>query len=157
MNNRVRNTDETLKSSSTKKPIAASFESVVNAQTQPETQSETKMLIPERSCERIQQTLQGFHSRRHLIFRRPLSTSRSVDDLELEDMLVLKRANPIYDSDDEDEYQGSPPKRQKSKAFENEAESTASSVSWDEQLIEDEIRGFSLDSPTSSSSAIGAH
>lgn len=67
------------------------------------------------------------------IFRR-ISSLRDQDDSD-GDMFVLKRANPIYESDDED-YEISPPKRHRS------AEPTV--LHWDEQLSLSENHGFSF-------------
>lgn len=158
MNNRLRNTEETVKLSNRKKPFTAALllqhEAVANTRTQPTTlhQSEPSVSLRETRLEVMQETRHLFPSRRHDIFRQQLCNATSLDDPELEDMLVLKRANPVYDSDDEEEINGSPLKRQKPMNFEDEGESL-SSVSWDDRLIEDELRGFSIDSPT----AIGAH
>ena len=70
-------------------------------------------------------------AQRPAIFRR----SRSDLDDEEEDMFVLKRANPVYDSDDED-YMASPAKRQRT------GEPTV--LDWGARLSENEVDGFTL-------------
>ena len=52
-----------------------------------------------------------------------------------EDMFVLKRANPVYDSDDED-FICSPSKRQRT------AEPTC--LDWEQRLSECDVNGFTL-------------
>jgi hypothetical protein len=60
-----------------------------------------------------------------------------IDLDDIEDMLMLKRANPVYDSDDEDEdLLRSPSKRQRTNG--------QSQLFWNEQLSEDESAGFTL-------------
>jgi len=66
------------------------------------------------------------------IFRRRPSLS---EDDEEGDFFVLKRANPVYDSDDED-FVASPTKRQRT--------SQPSSLHWQEQLSDNEDGTFSL-------------
>jgi hypothetical protein len=65
--------------------------------------------------------------------RSPIFRRRS--DLD-EDMFVLKRANPVYDSDDEEDYITSPAKRQRT------GEPTV--LDWGFRLSENESDGFSL-------------
>lgn len=60
------------------------------------------------------------------MFRRRTSLCDQDDD---GDMFLLKRANPVYDSDDED-YMASPTKRQRT--------TEPSVLHWDEQLCADE-------------------
>lgn len=69
-------------------------------------------------------------ARRLPIFRQQVN----IDDDD-DDMFVLKRANPVYDSDDED-YFCSPSKRQRT------AEPTC--LDWEERLSECESNGFTL-------------
>lgn len=60
-----------------------------------------------------------------------------IDLDDIEDMLVLKRASPVYDSDDEDEdLLPSPSKRQRTNG--------SSQLFWNEQLSEDMSEGFTL-------------
>ena len=64
------------------------------------------------------------------IFRRPA-------DLESDDdMFVLKRANPVYDSDDDEEEIYSPAKRQRT--------GEPAVLSWCDRVDEDEIEGFAF-------------
>lgn len=66
---------------------------------------------------------------------------------ELEDMLTLKRAKPIYDSDDEDE---SPTKRSRIVAEEERDEiaqaqrPSSQLLDFRDRLLEDEVEGFML-------------
>mmetsp|Transcript_36007 Transcript_36007/g.103561 ORF Transcript_36007/g.103561 Transcript_36007/m.103561 type:complete len:160 (-) Transcript_36007:10-489(-) len=60
------------------------------------------------------------------IFRR----RSDVDDDDTEDMFVLKRANPVYDSEDEDEF-STPSKRQR--------KSEPETLHWDNQMSDDEL------------------
>jgi hypothetical protein len=62
---------------------------------------------------------------------------RRADLEDEEDMFVLKRANPVYDSDDDDEN-FSPAKRQRT--------GEPSVLSWCDQIDEDEIDGFAFGS-----------
>jgi hypothetical protein len=55
---------------------------------------------------------------------------------EMDDMLMLKRASPVFDDDEEEEEYISPPKRQRT--------SEPSQFHWEERLPEDEVGGFSL-------------
>jgi hypothetical protein len=60
-----------------------------------------------------------------------------VDLDDIDDMLMLKRANPVYDSDDEDEdLLRSPSKRQRTNG--------PSQLFWNEQLSEDDSERFTL-------------
>jgi hypothetical protein len=59
-------------------------------------------------------------------------------DFDDEDMFVLKRANPVYESDDE-EYMASPAKRQRT--------SEPIVLDWCERLSEDEAAGYGLSLP----------
>lgn len=66
---------------------------------------------------------------------------------DLEDMLTLKRAKPIYDSDDEDE---SPTKRSRTMAEEERDEiaqahrPSSQALDFRDRLLEDEVEGFLL-------------
>jgi hypothetical protein len=63
------------------------------------------------------------------------SIFRSMADYDdQEDMMVLKRANPVYDSDDEDSFAG-PAKRQRTSSGE-------SVLQWGARLSEDQSQGF---------------
>lgn len=68
-------------------------------------------------------------SQRAPIFRQ----QSNLDDIE--SLLVLKRANPVYDSDDE-EFPQSPSKRQRT--------SDRSQIFWSDRVQEDESEGFIL-------------
>lgn len=68
------------------------------------------------------------------VFRRRTS-SLCDHDQEESDMFALKRANPVYDSDDED-YMESPTKRQRMKE--------SSILHWDEQLSDGDAGSLPL-------------
>lgn len=57
-----------------------------------------------------------------------------------DDMLVLKRANPVYDSDDED-YMAAPAKRQRTTTS---SSSSSMVLSWSSQVSSDPSGGFSI-------------
>lgn len=65
---------------------------------------------------------------------------RRTDDFDHDeqdlDMFTLKRANPVYESDDEEEYMSSASKRQRTAA--------PSVLHWGDQLSDDEDVGFSV-------------
>lgn len=68
------------------------------------------------------------------IFRRR-PNQRDPEENECE-MFALKRANPVYDSDDEEDYMITPPKRQRT--------TDLSVLHWDDQLSEGEIGSLSF-------------
>jgi hypothetical protein len=68
-----------------------------------------------------------------------LSIFREMADYnDREDMMLLKRANPVYDSEDED-YLEAPTKRQRTAAT-----SSSMVLSWSSQLSADPSGGFSI-------------
>ena len=62
--------------------------------------------------------------------------SRLDMDGDMENMLVLKRASPVYDSEDEEDFICSPTKKQRTTG--------SSSLFNDQVLAEDEVTGFNL-------------
>jgi hypothetical protein len=68
-----------------------------------------------------------------------LSIFREIaDGNDQEDMMMLKRANPVYDSDDED-HTAAPTKRQRTTTT-----SSSTVLSWSSQLSTDPSGGFSI-------------
>jgi hypothetical protein len=81
----------------------------------------------------------SLESERENATQRPSIFRRQGDFEDQEDMFVLKRANPVYDSDDED-YLSSPAKRQRTTG--------PTVLSWGEVLQEDDTDGFTLSIPS---------
>mmetsp|Transcript_8194 Transcript_8194/g.11816 ORF Transcript_8194/g.11816 Transcript_8194/m.11816 type:complete len:143 (-) Transcript_8194:251-679(-) len=71
-------------------------------------------------------------------------------DNQLQDMLTLKRANPIFDSEDEEDYE-SPTKRVRTfdadtrdDELSQDQRTIEQILDWDDRQVEDEIEGFQL-------------
>mmetsp|Transcript_14986 Transcript_14986/g.24238 ORF Transcript_14986/g.24238 Transcript_14986/m.24238 type:complete len:168 (-) Transcript_14986:1592-2095(-) len=68
---------------------------------------------------------------------RPSIFRQMADFDDQDDMLVLKRANPVYDSDDEDYFEA-PSKRQRTSS------SGSTAIQWGARLSEDPTEGFCI-------------
>eukprot|EP00339_Tiarina_fusa_P023813 CAMPEP_0117032272 /NCGR_PEP_ID=MMETSP0472-20121206/23138_1 /TAXON_ID=693140 ORGANISM="Tiarina fusus, Strain LIS" /NCGR_SAMPLE_ID=MMETSP0472 /ASSEMBLY_ACC=CAM_ASM_000603 /LENGTH=168 /DNA_ID=CAMNT_0004740847 /DNA_START=116 /DNA_END=622 /DNA_ORIENTATION=+ len=117
---------------STSKPKLAGIKSRLDSQSKLTVLSENNAEWPSLSKEAPTPSLESSDNS----ISRPIFRRRA--DLEdEEDMFVLKRANPVYDSDDDDEV-FSPAKRQRT------GEPTV--LSWCDQIDEDETDGFAFSS-----------
>jgi hypothetical protein len=132
--NIIRHLDDEPTMQTTTKPKQLSLKSMMETQEKLSVVSENAFEWPSLNKEQPTPSLQSETEeprQQAPIFRQHID----LDDIE--DMLVIKRANPIYDSDDEDEdLLRSSPKRQKTDA--------PSQLFWNEQLSEDESEGFTL-------------
>lgn len=73
------------------------------------------------------------------IFRTPSLISEDSDD----DLLCLKRANPVYESDDEEaELFRMPIKRQRKNTTDNDTRELT--LHWDDRIVEDEGEGYQI-------------
>mmetsp|Transcript_14442 Transcript_14442/g.20129 ORF Transcript_14442/g.20129 Transcript_14442/m.20129 type:complete len:146 (+) Transcript_14442:677-1114(+) len=99
------------------------------------------------STEEKEQPQQVFREEPRSVFRE--SPFLSMDN-QLQDMLALKRANPIFDSDDEEDYE-SPTKKVRTfdadvrdDELSQEQRTIEQILDWDDRQAEDEIEGFQL-------------